>query len=115
MRRWARAQAERPQIARLHARFERQLAYVGRRLQPHAASGLSLTAGLLGAFNGVMTAYVGISSFVATLGMYFFLGGLTLVLSHSTQVNLPGTSILGHGSFVYDPSASNHVSNPPNR
>jgi simple sugar transport system permease protein len=29
----------------------------------------------------------------------FFLGGLTLVLSHSTQVNLPGTSILGHGTF----------------
>ena len=58
-----------------------------------------VTAGLLGAFNGFMTAYVGISSFVATLGMYFFLGGLTLVLSHSTQVNLPGTSILGHGTF----------------
>jgi simple sugar transport system permease protein len=31
--------------------------------------------------------------------MLFFLGGLTLVLSHSTQVNLPGTSILGHGTF----------------
>jgi simple sugar transport system permease protein len=58
-----------------------------------------VTAGLLGAFNGIMTAYVGISSFVATLGMYFFLGGLTLVLSHSTQVNLPGTSIIGHGTF----------------
>jgi membrane protein DedA with SNARE-associated domain/membrane-associated phospholipid phosphatase len=48
VRRWFRAQAERPRVARLHARFERQLAYVGRRLQPHAASGLSLTAGLLG-------------------------------------------------------------------
>ena len=53
----------------------------------------------LGAFNGFMTAYVGISSFVTTLGMLFFLGGVTLVLSHSTQVNLPGTSILGHGDF----------------
>lgn len=48
VRRWVRAQAERPRIAALHARFERQLAYVGRRLQPHAASGLSLTAGLFG-------------------------------------------------------------------
>jgi simple sugar transport system permease protein len=57
------------------------------------------TAALIGAVNGFFTAYVGISSFVATLGMLFFLGGLTLVLSHSTQVNLPGTSILGHGSF----------------
>ena len=61
---------------------------------------LALASALaLGAFNGFMTAYVGISSFVTTLGMLFFLGGLTLVLSHSTQVNLPGTSILGHGGF----------------
>lgn len=48
MRRWARSQAERPGVVRVHARFERQLAYVGRRLQPHAASGLSLTSGLFG-------------------------------------------------------------------
>jgi simple sugar transport system permease protein len=61
---------------------------------------LALASALaLGAFNGFMTAYVGISSFVTTLGMLFFLGGLTLVLSHSTQVNLPGTSILGKGTF----------------
>jgi simple sugar transport system permease protein len=58
-----------------------------------------LTAALLGAFNGFMTAYVGVSSFVTTLGMLFFLGGLTLVMSHSTTVNLPGTSILGKGTF----------------
>jgi undecaprenyl-diphosphatase len=48
VRRWARAQAERPRVVGLRTRFERQLAYVGRRLQPHAASGLSLTVGLLG-------------------------------------------------------------------
>jgi simple sugar transport system permease protein len=58
-----------------------------------------LTAMLIGAINGFFTAYVGISSFVTTLGMFFFLGGVTLVMSHSTQVNLPGTSILGHGTF----------------
>jgi undecaprenyl-diphosphatase len=46
VRRWARAQTERPGVARFLARFERQLAYVGRRLQPRAAFGLSLTAGL---------------------------------------------------------------------
>jgi simple sugar transport system permease protein len=57
------------------------------------------TAMLIGAVNGFVTAYIGISSFVATLGMFFFLGGLTLVLSHSTQVNMPGTTILGHGTF----------------
>lgn len=48
VRRWGRTQAERPGVARVLRRFERQLAYVGRRLQPHAAFGLSLTAGLAG-------------------------------------------------------------------
>jgi membrane protein DedA with SNARE-associated domain/membrane-associated phospholipid phosphatase len=48
VRTWARVQAERPGVARLLGRFERQLAYVGRRLRPHAAFGLSLTAGLAG-------------------------------------------------------------------
>ncbi len=46
VRRWARAQTERPAVARFLARFERQLAYVARRLQPRAAFGLSLTARL---------------------------------------------------------------------
>jgi undecaprenyl-diphosphatase len=48
VRRWARAQIERPGVLRIRTRFERQLGYVGRRLQPHAASGLSLTVGLFG-------------------------------------------------------------------
>ncbi|HJV09014.1 MAG TPA: phosphatase PAP2 family protein, partial [Acidimicrobiales bacterium] len=39
---------ERPGVARLLSRFERQLAYVGRRLRPRAAFGLSVTAGLFG-------------------------------------------------------------------
>ncbi len=46
VRRWARAQTERPVVARLLARFERQLAFLGRRLRPGAAFGLSLTGGL---------------------------------------------------------------------
>ena len=46
LRSWARAQAERPAVARFVSRFERQLAYVARRLRPNAAFGLSLTAGL---------------------------------------------------------------------
>lgn len=48
VRRWFRALAERPAVARTRDRFERQLAYVGRRLQPHAAYGLSLTVALVG-------------------------------------------------------------------
>ncbi len=47
VRRWAREQAERPAVARFLTRFERQLAYVARRLRPGAAFGLSLTAGLV--------------------------------------------------------------------
>jgi len=58
-----------------------------------------LVAGVIGALNGVLTAYIGIPSFVATLGMLFVLDGLTLVVSHSEQINTPGTSALGGGSF----------------
>jgi membrane protein DedA with SNARE-associated domain/membrane-associated phospholipid phosphatase len=46
VRTWGRAQMERPAVARLRGRFERQLAYVGRRLRPRAAFGLSVTVGL---------------------------------------------------------------------
>ncbi len=47
VRTWARAQKERPAVARLMGRFERQLSYIGRRLRPNAAFGLSLTGGLV--------------------------------------------------------------------
>lgn len=46
VRTWARRQVDRPRVVRLRSRFERQLGYVGRRLRPGAAYGLSLTAGL---------------------------------------------------------------------
>jgi simple sugar transport system permease protein len=54
----------------------------------------------LGAINGIFVAYVGIASFVATLGMLFTLDGLTLVISHSTPVQVPGTKIGGVTSFA---------------
>jgi len=47
----------------------------------------------LGAINGIFVAYVGIASFVATLGMLFTLDGLSLVISHSTPIQVPGTGI----------------------
>ncbi len=53
----------------------------------------------IGAFNGVMVAIVGISSFVATLGMLFVLSGLTLVMSHSTPINTPATTTIGLNTF----------------
>jgi simple sugar transport system permease protein len=62
---------------------------------------LSLVAAmLLGAINGFAVAVVGISSFVATLGMLFILDGLTLVISHATPVNIPGTQIVKVGTFA---------------
>jgi simple sugar transport system permease protein len=59
-----------------------------------------LVAMLLGAINGFFVAYVGIASFVATLGMLFTLDGLTLVISHSTPVQVPGTKIGGISTFA---------------
>jgi simple sugar transport system permease protein len=46
-----------------------------------------------GAINGFFIAWVGIASFVATLGMLFTLDGLSLIISHSTPVQVPGTAI----------------------
>ncbi len=59
-----------------------------------------VVAMLLGAINGFFTAYVGIASFVATLAMLFFLDGLTLIMSHSEQINTPGTSVTHVGTFA---------------
>jgi simple sugar transport system permease protein len=54
----------------------------------------------LGAINGFFVAYVGIASFVATLGMLFTLDGLSLVISHSTPIQVPGTTTVGVNSFA---------------
>ena len=59
-----------------------------------------LVAMLLGAFNGFAVAYIGIASFVATLGMLFVLDGVTLVISHSEQVTTPGTTVIGVTTFA---------------
>jgi simple sugar transport system permease protein len=59
-----------------------------------------LVATLLGAFNGFATAYIGIPSFVATLGMLFSLDGISLVISHSEQITTPGTTIVGVTTFA---------------
>jgi simple sugar transport system permease protein len=58
-----------------------------------------LVAMLIGVINGVFVAYVGIASFVATLGMLFTLDGLSLVISHSTPIQVPGTKIGSVTSF----------------
>lgn len=58
-----------------------------------------ITALAIGAANGFFISYVGISSFVTTLGTLFALSGLTLVISHATPVTPPGTSISGSTTF----------------
>jgi simple sugar transport system permease protein len=55
---------------------------------------------LIGAFNGFMTAVVGVSSFVATLGTLFTFSGLTLIISHATPVTTPGTSAIATPTFA---------------
>jgi simple sugar transport system permease protein len=47
----------------------------------------------VGLVNGLFTAIVGISSFVATLGMLFTLEGLTLIISHGEQKETPGAQV----------------------
>jgi simple sugar transport system permease protein len=51
-----------------------------------------LGACIVGLINGIFTAVVGISSFVATLGMLLALEGFTLIISNAQPVATPGTS-----------------------
>jgi simple sugar transport system permease protein len=76
-----------------------KLHHAGVPLYPSIIITLVVACGI-GAFNGAMVAYVGISSFVATLGMLFVLDGVTLVMSHSTPINTPGTSTIGLNTFA---------------
>jgi simple sugar transport system permease protein len=79
--------------------FYKLSANVGLPLIP-AMIGSLIVSMLIGLFNGLVISYVGISSFVATLGTLFTLDGLTLIISHATQVTTPGTSIVKVGTFA---------------
>lgn len=64
-----------------------------------------LISALIGLLNGSIVVYFKIPSFIATLGAYFFLNGLTLTISNSFQVTTPdaGTfwdAILGHSIYI---------------
>jgi simple sugar transport system permease protein len=73
--------------------------HVGIPLYPSIVLAL-LTSMALGAVNGFAVAYVGIASFVATLGMLFVLDGVTLVISHATQITTPGTMLTHVNGFA---------------
>jgi len=65
-----------------------------------AVIGALIVAMLVGLVNGLAVASLGISSFVTTLGTLFTLDGLTLIISHATQVTTPGTSVVNVGTFA---------------
>jgi simple sugar transport system permease protein len=79
--------------------FYKLNANVGLPLIP-AMIGALIVSMLIGLFNGLAVAVVGISSFVTTLGTLFTLDGLTLIISHATQVTTPGTSVVNVGTFA---------------
>ena len=63
------------------------------------SAGLGLVASMIlallvcmavGAINGAFVAFLGVSSFVTTLGMLFAFEGLSILLSHATPVPTPG-------------------------
>ena len=58
---------------------------------------------LIGLINGVVTTVVGVSSFITTLGMFFFLNGLVLSLSNGRPLDTPGgdtyTKFIGGGAY----------------
>ena len=66
---------------------------------------VALAAGaVIGLVNGFITVRLGVPSLIATLGMLFFLNGLTLSVSHSEPVNTPHVepinTFLGEGQAV---------------
>jgi simple sugar transport system permease protein len=58
-----------------------------------------LVCTVVGVINGFFISYIGVNSFVTTLGTLFALYGITLVMSHDTQIQTPGTSLFGGGTF----------------
>ena len=58
-------------------------------LNPFLAAILAVLAGIgIGLINGVLIAYIGLSSLIATLGMSFFWAGLADILSNGTGMPL---------------------------
>ncbi len=72
----------------------------------------------VGLVNGFFIAIVGISSFVATLGMLFTLEGLTLIISHGEPKETPGAQVhttthnvdhVINGHHIVLPETVNHI------
>jgi simple sugar transport system permease protein len=63
-----------------------------------------IASSLVGLVNGFFTTVVGVSSFITTLGTFFFLNGLILTLASGTPVGTPGkgtyTKVFGGGAYA---------------
>lgn len=59
---------------------------------------------LVGLLNGLVTTVIGISSFIVTLGTFFLLNGLNLVISDGTPKTTPGdgsfATVMGGGTYA---------------
>ncbi|HEY7830421.1 MAG TPA: ABC transporter permease [Solirubrobacteraceae bacterium] len=95
-----------------------KLAHAGLPLVPAVIVAL-IACMAVGLVNGFFTAVVGISSFVATLGMLFALEGFTLIISHGEPVETPGAQVTTsthnvvhviNGVHVTLPTTVNHIS-----
>jgi simple sugar transport system permease protein len=98
--------------------FYYKLAHAGFPLVPSVIVAL-MACMVVGLINGFFTAIVGISSFVATLGMLFTLEGLTLIISHAEPVATPGAEVKStevqvphvvHGVHITLTETVNHIS-----
>ena len=62
-----------------------------------------IAAAGVGLVNGVITTVVGVSSFITTLGTFFFLNGIVLTISDGRPVDTPGsgtyTEVFGGGAY----------------
>ena len=94
-----------------------KLAHAGLPLVPAVIVAL-IACMAVGLVNGFFTAVVGISSFVATLGMLFALEGFTLIISHGEPVETPGAQVTTsthnvvhviNGVHVSLPTTVNHI------
>jgi simple sugar transport system permease protein len=72
----------------------------------------------VGAINGTFVAFLGVSSFVTTLGILFTFEGLSLILSHGTPVATPGAQVhsttvqvhhVVNGHSITLPEKVNHI------
>jgi simple sugar transport system permease protein len=52
----------------------------------------------IGVFNGFVTAVLGVNSFITTLGTLFTLEGLTLIVSHAEQLEMPGAQVVSNAT-----------------